>query len=256
MRSLPDTSTHKRLWELNPGHSDVESQCPIHYVTCSHSPKYTLEVLFVFIISGHHKHYTMARIVFGVLLVLQCSTLVLSCKSAIPLETYSPEETFAAAQIIIYGKYVRDYTGAPEGEAPPHSSKHVIVENYCTIRSGNVAVPSNLTLNGNIMWHSCFHSKLEPGTSYLFALTRDESDPHGFFRVFEPNVASVGTFEPSAENFESAAKYCDAGVKTYGWDTGMCPSTCDDDGYYGASSGPHVLVPSFLLLAIVSILQF
>ena len=193
----------------------------------------------------------MAEIVFGVLLVLQCATLVLSCSPVKPVERYSPKETFAAAQIIIYGKYVRDYTGAPEGESPPHSSKHVIVENYCTIRSGNIAVPSNLTLNGNIMWHSCFHSELVPGTSYLFALTRDESDPHGFFRVFEPNVASVGTFEPSAENFESAEKYCDAGVKTYGWDTGMCPSTCDD-----ASSAPHVLMPSFLVLTIAFMLQF
>ena len=101
------------------------------------------------------------------------------------------------------------------------------------------------------MWHSCFQSKLVPGTSYLFTLSRDESDPHGFFRVFEPNVASVGNFEPSAENFESAEKYCDAGVKTHIWDTGMCPSTCDDDdGDYGASSAPNGLVPSFLLLTI------
>ena len=142
----------------------------------------------------------MAGMVLGVLLVLQCATLVLSCKPATPIETYSPEETFAAAQIIIYGKYVRDYMGTPEGESPPYSSKHVIVENYCTIRSGNIDVPSNLTLNGNIMWHSCFHSELEPGTSYLFALTRDDSDPEGFFQVFEPNVASVGTFEPSDGN--------------------------------------------------------
>ena len=186
---------------------------------------------------------TMAGFIFFTAFTVQLVAVTWCCSPVGPVDRYTPEETFEEADIIIYGKYVRDYQGPPKGEAPPFSSKHVIVENYCTMRSGNVDVPSNLTLNGNVMWHSCFHSDLEPNSTYLMTLSRHKEDPEGFFRVFEPNVASVGTFEASDINFGFAAQYCDAGMRNY--TSEACYSYCTSAG-----TKPGVFTPSLLVLLI------
>ena len=133
-----------------------------------------------------------------------------ACKPALPVETFTLEQTLQSADIVVYGNYSSDFIGPPEGNAAPYSSKHVVFDVYCVLKSGGEVIPHNITLNGNYMWHSCFHTNLVLGQELILALENQSSveQPEGFYKVYEPNVASVGGFEPTEKNLQAAVDLC------------------------------------------------
>ena len=156
---------------------------------------------------------TMASLFYAVLInVILGLQLVYSCRPATPITRATAHETFSKASIVIVGTLIKYYNGEPLGPHPPYSSKHVIVDVDCTVKSP-IAIGETATLNGNDMWHSCFHSELTQNKTYVIAANWNETDPEGFIRVYEVNVASVGTYEPNTENLGAAYSYCDDNVK-------------------------------------------
>ena len=183
----------------------------------------------------------------ALLFVTLVPAAVLCCSPTEPVSRVSASETFKQASIVILGTYESDYHGEPVGDSPPFTDKHVIVDVNCTVKSP-VAIGEKVTLNGNIMWNSCFHSELIQNKTYLIAADRIDTDLEGFIRVHEVNVASVGTYEPNYDNLGAAYYFCADSV------TGAAPKCACDYDIAPSAANRNMYIGSLLLSIILLVI--